>query len=136
MSSDQEKTVERLQKLEAMLMETDLPDEHKRQLFTLLKEYHITFSLEKGERGETDLVELRIDTADTPPSRQRARRMPFAVWKEVAKQLKMMQNLDVIQPSRSPWASPVVLVRKKDGSHRFCVDYRELNSLIPIHCPG
>ena len=68
-------------------------------------------------------MELHIDTADTPRSRQRARRMPFAVRREVAKQLKMMQNLDVIQPSCSPWASPVVLVRKKDGSHRFCVDY-------------
>ena len=131
MSSEQ-KTVERFQKLEAMLMETDLPDEHKRQLFTLLKEYHNIFSLEDGERGETDLVELHIDTADTPPSRQRARRMPFAVRKEVAKQLKMMQNLDVIQPSCSPWASPVVLVRKKDGSHRFCVDYRELNSVTRL----
>ena len=76
MSSEQ-KTVERFQKLEAMLMETDLPDEHKRQLFTLLKEYHNIFSLEDGERGETDLVVLHIDTADTPPSRQRARRMPF-----------------------------------------------------------
>ena len=131
MSSEQ-KTVERFQKLEAMLMETDLPDEHKRQLFTLLKEYHNIFSLEDGERGETDLVVLHIDTADTPPSRQRARRMPFAVRKEVAKQLKMMQKLDVIQPSCSPWASPVVLVRKKDGSHRFCVDYRELNSVTRL----
>ena len=55
-----------------------------------------------------------------PPRRQHLRRMPFVVREEVSKQLKMIQNLDV---SCSPWASPVVLVRKKDGSHRFCVDY-------------
>ena len=48
---------------------------------------------------------------------------------EVAHQLRDMQKGGVIQPSKSPWSSPVVLVRKRDGSHRFCVDYRELNQL-------
>ncbi|GFT72302.1 retrovirus-related Pol polyprotein from transposon 412 [Trichonephila clavipes] len=43
---------------------------------------------------------------------------------EVQKLIKDMKNNDVIEPSSSPWASPVVLVRKKDGSTRFCVDYR------------
>ena len=47
----------------------------------------------------------------------------------MAKQLETMQKEGVIVPSKSPWASPVVLVRKKDGSHRFCVDYRKLNSV-------
>ena len=55
--------------------------------------------------------------------------MPFAVRQEVATQLKKMQKNGVIQPSKSPWASPVVLVRKRDGSHRFCVDYRGLNAV-------
>ena len=43
--------------------------------------------------------------------------------------LTEMQAKDVIQPSQSPWASPVVLVQKKDGSARFCIDYRKLNSV-------
>ena len=54
--------------------------------------------------------------------------MPFTVKEEVAQQLKAMQEAHVIQPSTSPWASPVVMVRKKDGSHR-CVDYRHLNAV-------
>ena len=57
------------------------------------------------------------------------RRLPFAVRQEVAKQLKDMQQAGVLQPSSSPWASPVVMVRKNDGTHRFCVDYRTLNAV-------
>lgn len=67
------------------------------------------------------------------------RRMPFSVRQEVAKQLHEMQEAGVVTPSSSPWASPVVLVRKKDGSHRFCIDYRQLNSVTKpdrIHFPG
>ena len=87
------------------------------------------FSLEEGERGETDVVELHIDTGDAHPKSQPPRRVPFAVRQEIARQLRQMQTNGVIQPSKSPWASPIVLVRKKDGSLRFCIDYRSLNSV-------
>ena len=65
--------------------------------------------------------------------------MPFAARQEVARQLESMQKEGVIQPSKSPWSSPVVLVQKKDGTHRFCVDYRGLNSItkmdtFPLPC--
>ena len=90
---------------------------------------HQAFCLEDGERGETDLVQLEIDTGDAPPKQQCPRRIPFVLREEVSKQLKKMQGSGVIQPSHSPWASPVVLVRKRDGTHRFCVDYREVNSV-------
>ncbi len=61
--------------------------------------------------------------------KQPPRRMPFIVRQEVAKQLRSMQQNGVIQPSCSPWSSPVIMVRKKNGSHRFCVDYRGLNAV-------
>ena len=54
---------------------------------------------------------------------------PPLVQGEVSRQLLEMQKNKVIEPSSSPWASPIVLVRKRYGTHRFCVDYRELNSL-------
>ena len=69
---------------------------------------------------------MGINTGDAPPRKQAARRMPFAVTTEVARQLRSMQEMGVIRPSSSPWASPVVLVRKRDGTHRLCVDYRGL----------
>lgn len=70
-----------------------------------------------------------INTREEPPHRQPVHHMPFAVRQEVAKQLKDIQQSGVIQPFCNPWTSPVGMVRKKDGGHRFCVDYRALNAV-------
>ena len=106
-----------------------LSSEQRRELIDFLGDHHTAFALEEHERGETDLVEFNIETEGANPRRYAPRRMPFAVREEVARQLKSMQEAHVIQPSSSPWSSPVVMVRKKDGSHRFCVDYRHLNAV-------
>ena len=106
-----------------------LAPSQRQKVLEFLKQHHAAFALEENERGETDLVEMTIDTGDAKPQRCPPRRMPFAVRGEVARQLDKMQATGVIQPSASPWSSPVVMVRKKDGSHRFCIDYRQLNSV-------
>ena len=107
----------------------ELKWQHRDKLYSLLLAHHSAFALDKDERGETDLVQMEILTGDSAPKRQPVRRTPFAVRGEVARQLREMQENGVISPSSSPWASPVVLVRKKDGTLRFCIDYRELNSV-------
>ena len=107
----------------------NVPASDASQLQDFLAENHSVFSLKERERGETDLVTMTINTGDAPPCKQAPRRMPFIVRQEVAKQLRDMQQDGVIQPSCSPWSSPVVIVRKKDGRHRFCVDYRRLNAV-------
>lgn len=126
-------TADTVQQRQARLMELieepNLPEEGRRMLLEFLANHHKAFCLEENERGETDLVQFEIDTGDAAPKKLPVRRMPLTIRQEVARQLKMMQETGVIQPSNSPWASPVVLVRKKDGTHRFCVDYRELNSV-------
>ena len=78
-----------------------LSEEERRQLRLLLEEYHEVFSLE-GERGETDLVELDVETGSSPPRAQPVRRIPFAVRREVARQLREMQDSGVVRRSNSP----------------------------------
>ena len=132
--SDQPLSAERIQwrkgeLIETLKMEDTLQSDEKSKLIAMLQEHHQAFALEEGERGETDLIQFSIDTGDACPLRQPARRIPFAARQEVSKQLMSMLQTGVIQPSQSPWASPVVLVKKKDGSLRFCIDYRPLNSV-------
>ena len=119
----------RKEKLLAMPKLPMLPPDELQQLKDFLIDHHDVFSLEEGERGETGIVQFENDTGDAPPQKQPPRRMPFVVRQEVAKQLKQMQKAGVVQPSCSPWSSPVVMVRKQDGSNRFCVDYRGLNAV-------
>ena len=122
-------TAKRKQKLGRLLAEVGptLSWQDKDRLRQLLLGHHQAFAVEEGDRGETDLIQMTVDTGDALPRRQPVRRTPFAVRTEVARQLQEMQSQGVIEPSSSPWASPVVLVRKNDGSLRFCIDYRHLN---------
>ena len=105
------------------------------QVYNVLKQYHGVFSIDEGERGETNHVEFNTDIGESIPIKQVARRVSLAAGQEIAAQLSKMQEEGVIQPLNSPWASPVVLVRKWDGSLRFCVDYRALNSVDVFPLP-
>ena len=107
---------------------SDLTVEQREQLFQLLLEYADIFA-DESELGRTDRITHDIDTGNAPPIRQPARRVQVCQRTELKELLTDMEKKDVIRPSNSPWASPVVLVRKRDGSHRFCVDYRKLNAV-------
>ena len=99
------------------------------QLRSLIQEADDVFAVDDGERGEVKEFEHEIVTGDYPPVKQLPRRVPFALKAELSKQVGDMLAGGVIEESCSPWASPVVLVRKKNGSLRFCVDYRRLNAV-------
>ncbi|GFV89408.1 retrovirus-related Pol polyprotein from transposon 412 [Trichonephila clavipes] len=112
-----------------LLENAELSPEQKSSAERLFQEFEDVFSRNSSDIGHTTVTQHRIDTADHPPIKQHPRRLPFVKQEEVGTLLREMQENDIIEPSSSPWASPIVLVRKKDGSTRFCVDYRKLNDV-------
>ena len=87
------------------------------------------YSRGANDLGKTSKVYHKIPTGDARPIKQGARRLPYHQRREVEKNLDAMVKNGVVTPSRSPWSSPIVLVKKKDGTTRFCVDYRKLNDV-------
>ena len=87
------------------------------------------FSKDENDLGETDIMMHHIDTGDARPVRQPLRRYPAVHVEAISEHVDNMLRQGTIEPASSPWASNVVLVKKKDGSYRCCVDYRQLNSV-------
>ena len=107
----------------------DPDSEVGQQILECALDFQDVFALDDRELGEAKGVEHVIDTGDSQPMRQLPRRVPFALRKEISRMVQEMLDGDIVQESASPWASPVVLVKKKDGTLRFCVDYRRLNAV-------
>ena len=103
-------------------------EEEKEKLKKLLYEYQDVISSDELDLGLTNLVEHCIETGDAKPCRQALRRTPAAYAHIVDEQVQLMLRQGIIQPSVSDWSSNVVLVKKKDQTYRFCVDFRALNA--------
>lgn len=108
---------------------TLLEDDEKLTLACALMTYENIFSKGKEDIGRTGLVKHTIDVGQARAIKQPPRRLPFAKRQVEKEEVNRMLQQGVIEPSTSPWASPVVLVTKKDGTVRFCVDYRKLNAV-------
>jgi hypothetical protein len=104
------------------------PEQYTRVVQLILK-YEDVFVGVDGKVGCTDRVVYEIDTGDAPPARGSYYRKSFREKEHIETEVTKMLANHQIRPSNSPWSSPVVLVRKKDGSLRFCVDYRKLNNV-------
>jgi hypothetical protein len=107
----------------------DMPNEAKPGLKSLLCKHATLFARHKMDLGHTTIVQHDIDTGDALPIRQPPRRPPMTQQPVIEEEVQKMLEAGIIERGQSPWASPVVLVQKKDGSIRFCVDYRKLNAV-------
>ena len=107
----------------------NLSSEGKKKLAELLTKHQNAFASGPDDLGRTHLVQHEIRTPpDLRPLRQPARRFPFWKQTEAKEIVDDLLKRDLIEPSASPWAAPVVMVKKKDNTTRLCVDYRRLNS--------
>lgn len=106
-----------------------LTKEQGRKFRTLLTEFADLFAKDITELGRTQIVQHKIYTEDVPPINSRPYNVPPDEQNFIKEEIERMLESGIIQPSESPWTSPVVLVRKKNGKLRFCVDYRKLNSI-------
>ena len=109
--------------------EGELTADQQEEFFELLLSYADAFAESGSDLGRTGKIQHTIHTGEAQPVRQGVRRIPPARKEEVSKLVREMLDKDIISRSSSPWAAPIVLVQKKDGSYRFCVDYRRLNSV-------
>ena len=121
--------VDKKSKMDFSLVDMGVADEvQRRQLMTLLEEYHDLF--DEISPGSAKDVRHEIDVEpETRPIFQKPYAVPFSKKKIIADEVQKMLDAGVIQKSKSPWSSPIVLATKKDGSVRFCVDFKKLNQV-------
>ena len=132
-------------KVSQVIVTSGCIDEKKVKVTPLIEAEHLT-EVEKGSfqglmnefgdvfaQGDLDLghyqgVKHRIELEDERPFKQKYRRIPPHMLDEVADHIKLLESSGVIRQSHSPYSSPVVCVRKKDGSLRLCIDFRMVNN--------
>ncbi|BHF71978.1 hypothetical protein SprV_0401504000 [Sparganum proliferum] len=115
--------------IDDILPTTDRSDVETETLKRMLLGFHDVFAWDEYTLGRTSCIRHAIETGTAKPIWQPPRRIPAHLQKEVDTLLDSMLATGVIKPSRSPWASPVTLVAKKDGTIRICIDYRRLNAV-------
>ena len=106
-----------------------LESSKKSELLSLLGEFSDVMC---SIPGKTNIAVHHIHTGTGQPIRLPAYRLPHAFRDQVKKELKEMLEAGIIEHSSSEWSFPKVVVRKKDGSLRICVDYRRLNSITRV----
>ncbi|UYV65696.1 hypothetical protein LAZ67_3005170, partial [Cordylochernes scorpioides] len=104
----------------------NLSPKEQKELKQVLERYGDLFS---SRLGRTNLAKHRIDTEDAKPIKHKPYQVSAKERDIIKEQIDEMLTEGIIRPSSSPWSFPVILVKKRDGKYRFCVDYRKLNNV-------
>ena len=104
----------------------ELTDEQKKEVKELLAKYPDVLT---SIPGKTELLEHDIKLSTAEPVRSKGYPLPYKTREIMESEIDEMFELGVIEPSISPYSSPIVLVPKKDGLVRFCIDFRKLNKV-------
>lgn len=99
----------------------------KSQLVSMLNDFRDCFALNTKELGVTNITEMNIKLNDSTPVTYKPYRLPFTERAKVREIVDELLDNGIIRESQSAYSSPIVLVRKKNGECRLCVDYRALN---------
>ena len=100
---------------------TKLSNHQVTQLKSLIAEFSDVFALSDAELSCTGLIRHSIDTSNHAPIKQRPYRTPIICRALISEMVDNMHKQGIVQPSVSPWASPIVLVPKRERTHRFCI---------------
>ena len=118
------------------LDDLSVPGDFEGGVKKLVTENRDLFAQTDAELGHTDTVKMKLDTGEHPPIKMKPYRTPLNKRAVIDNDVDEMLEAGIILRSRSPWSFPVVVVDKKDGSKRFCVDFRQLNKITkPISYP-
>ncbi len=107
----------------------DLTLRQREELAAVIYDFRDVFSSGPADMSRTGLVKHTIDTGDQRPIWLPPCKLPITKQEIEKEEVQKMLDRGVIEPCQSSWASPVVLVTKKDRTTRFCVDYRKLNDM-------
>ena len=105
-----------------------LTEEEVKESYECILRFKDLFAKNDQDLGLSSHVRHQINLENDIPFKQRHRHIPPSMYLEVRSHLRDLVSAGVIRPSHSPWASNVVLARKKDGKLRMCIDYRQLNN--------
>lgn len=119
------------EKIDILMSRVDdnLNEKERNLMKALLAKYVKIFNWNDDSTGVTSMAEHSIDTGNHSPIKSKQYRVPYNLRGEMDRQVEDMGRKNVIRKSKSPWNSPVILIKKKNGSYRFVVDFRKINDI-------
>lgn len=107
----------------------ELSADQKREMADVLSEFSAVFT---DVPGRTDVIAHTINLTSDKPVNSKQYPIPYALQQNIDEEVDRMRELDIIEPSTSPYSNPLIAVKKKDGSDRVCLDSRKINKLAVL----